>query len=157
MPTDKETAMTELLYLEDLHPGQKFTSHEEQITEAAIKEFAQQFDPQPFHLDHEAAKSTMFGGLAASGWHTAAFTMRLNVTGGPKLAGGIIGGGGEINWPTPVRPGDTLHVEYEVLEVTPSRTRPERGTIILRTETKNQHGSVVQTTKVRLIVPRRPA
>ncbi len=149
--------MTELLYLEDLHPGQKFTSHEEQITEAAIKEFAQQFDPQPFHLDHEAAKSTMFGGLAASGWHTAAFTMRLNVTGGPKLAGGIIGGGGEINWPTPVRPGDTLHVEYEVLEVTPSRTRPERGTIILRTETKNQHGSVVQTTKVRLIVPRRPA
>jgi acyl dehydratase len=147
----------ETLYLEDLHPGQTFTSHAEQITEAAIKDFAEKFDPQPFHLDHEAAKSTLFGGLAASGWHTAAFTMRLNVTGGPKLAGGIIGGGGEINWPTPVRPGDTLHVEYEVLEVTPSRTRPERGTILLQTETKNQHGAVVQTTKVRLIVPRRPA
>jgi acyl dehydratase len=147
----------ETLYLEDLHPGQKFTSHAEEITEAAIKEFAEKFDPQPFHLDNEAAKATLFGGLAASGWHTAAFTMRLNVTGGPKLAGGIIGGGGEINWPTPVRPGDILHVEYEVLEVTESRTRPERGTILLKTETKNQHGTIVQTTKVRLIVPRRPA
>jgi acyl dehydratase len=149
--------MAEKLYLEDLYPGQKFTSHAEQITEEAIKEFAGKFDPQPFHLDDEAAKSTLFGGLAASGWHTAAFTMRLNVTGGPKLAGGIIGGGGEINWPTPTRPGDVLHVEYEVLEVTASRTRPERGTILLQTETKNQHGTVVQTTTVRLIVPRRPA
>jgi acyl dehydratase len=149
--------MTEELYLEDLQPGQKFTSHAEEITEAAIKEFAEKFDPQPFHLDHEAAKASLFGGLAASGWHTAAFTMRLNVTGGPKLAGGIIGGGGEINWPTPTRPGDVLHVEYEVLGVTPSRSRPERGTILLRTETKNQHGTVVQTTTVRLVVPRRPA
>ena len=149
--------MTEILYLEDLHPGQKFTSHAEEITEAAIKEFASQFDPQPFHLDHEAAKATLFGGLAASGWHTAAFTMRLNVTSGPKLAGGIIGGGGEINWPTPTRPGDILHVEYEIMEVTPSRTRPERGTILLKTETKNQHGTVVQATLVRLIVARRPA
>jgi acyl dehydratase len=147
----------ELLYLEDLHPGQTFTSHAEEITEAAIKEFAAQFDPQPFHLDNEVAKATLFGGLAASGWHTAAFTMRLNVTGGPKLAGGIIGGGGEINWPTPTRPGDILHVDYEVMEVTPSRTRPERGTILLKTETKNQHGTVVQTTTVRLIVPRRSA
>jgi acyl dehydratase len=146
-----------LLYLEDLHPGQTFTSHAEEITEAAIKEFAEKFDPQPFHLDDEAAKSTLFGGLAASGWHTAAFTMRLNVTSGPKLANGIIGGGGEINWPTPTRPGDILHVEYEVLEVTPSRTRPERGTILLKTETKNQHGTIVQTTTVRLIVPRRPS
>jgi acyl dehydratase len=157
MHIETETAMSEKLYLEDLHPGQTFTSHAEEITEAAIKEFAEKFDPQPFHLDDEAAKSTLFGGLAASGWHTAAFTMRLNVTGGPKLAGGIIGGGGEINWPTPVRPGDILHVEYEVLEVTPSRTRPERGTILLKTETKNQHGTVVQTTTVRLIVPRRPS
>jgi acyl dehydratase len=146
----------ETLYLEDLHPGQTFTSHAEEITEAAIKEFAAQFDPQPFHLDNEVAKATLFGGLAASGWHTAAFTMRLNVTGGPKLAGGIIGGGGEINWPTPTRPGDMLHVEYEVMEVTPSRSRPERGTILLKTETKNQHGTVVQTTTVRLIVARRP-
>ena len=149
--------MTEKLYLEDLQPGQKFTSHAEEITESEIKAFAEKFDPQPFHLDHEAAKATLFGGLAASGWHTAAFTMRLNVTGGPKLAGGIIGGGGDINWPTPTRPGDFLHVEYEVLEVTPSRTRPERGTILLKTETKNQNGTVVQATTVRLIVPRRPA
>jgi acyl dehydratase len=155
MHIDTETMMTELLYLEDLRAGQKFTSHAEEITEAAIKEFAEKFDPQPFHLDHEAAKATLFGGLAASGWHTAAFTMRLNVTGGPKLAGGIIGGGGEINWPTPTRPGDVLHVEYEILEVTPSRSRPERGTILLKTETKNQHDTVVQTTTVRLIVPRR--
>jgi len=157
MHIDTERKMTETLYLEDLQPGQKFTSHAEEITEAEIKEFAQKFDPQPFHLDHEAAKSTLFGGLAASGWHTAAMTMRLNVTGGPKLAGGIIGGGGDINWPTPTRPGDILRVAYEVLEVTPSRSRPERGTILLKTETKNQKGQVVQTSTVRLIVQRRPA
>jgi acyl dehydratase len=157
MRIDTERMMTQALYLEDLQPGQKFTSHAEEITEAAIKAFALQFDPQPFHLDHEAAKATFFGGLAASGWHTAAFTMRLNVTGGPKFAGGIIGGGGEIKWPTPTRPGDVLHVEYEILEVTPSRSRPERGTILLKTETKNQHGTVVQITTVKLIIPRRPA
>jgi acyl dehydratase len=146
----------DLLYLEDLTPGQKFISHAEEMTEADIKEFAGKFDPQPFHLDHEAAKTTLFGGLAASGWHTAAFTMRLNVTGGPKFAGGIIGGGGEINWPTPTRPGDVLHVESEIIEVTPSRSKPDRGMVLLKSETKNQHGKVVQAMAVKLVVPRRP-
>ena len=157
MRIDTETVMTEILYLEDLHPGQKFTSHAEEITEAAIKEFASQFDPQPFHLDHEAAKATLFGGLAASGWHTAAFTMRLNVTSGPKLAGGIIGGGGEINWPTPTRPGDVLHVDSEVLEIIPSRSRPDRGMIVLRSDTKNQHGEIRQSIKMKLVAKRRPS
>ncbi len=147
--------MSQKLFLEDLAVGQRFVSASAEMTAAAIVEFAQQYDPQPFHLDDEAARATLFGGLAASGWHTAAMTMRLNVTSGPPLAGGIIGGGGEINWPTPTRPGDVLHVEYEVMEVTPSRSRPERGAIVLKTETKNQHGKIVQSMTVKLIVPRR--
>jgi acyl dehydratase len=146
----------DILYLEDLAPGQKFSSHAEEITEAEIKSFAEKFDPQPFHLDHEAAKTTLFGGLAASGWHTAAFTMRLHVTGGPKFAGGIIGGGGEINWPAPTRPGDVLHVDSEILEVTPSRSKPDRGMVLLKSETKTQDGRVVQAMTVKLVVPRRP-
>jgi len=148
--------MSDLLYLEDLHVGQKFTSAAEQITERDILDFAEKFDPQPFHLDHEAAKTTIFGGLAASGWHTAAFSMRLNVTSGPKFAGGIIGGGGEINWPLPTRPGDTLHGEYEILEVTPSRSKPDRGMILLQIHTVNQDGKVVQAAKMKLVIPRRP-
>ena len=99
------------LHLDDLHVGQRFTSASHTIDEAQIKAFASQFDPQPFHTDEEAAKGTFFKGLAASGWHTAAITMRLNVEGGLPLAGGIIGAGGEITWPAPTRPGDTLHVE----------------------------------------------
>jgi acyl dehydratase len=147
--------MSELLYLEDLHVGQKFSSAPERITEADILAFAEQFDPQPFHLNHEAAKASIFGGLAASGWHTAAFSMRLNVTSGPKFAGGIIGGGGEINWPLPTRPGDTLHGEYEILEITPSRSKPDRGMVLLLINTMNQDGKAVQTAKMKLIVPRR--
>jgi len=148
--------MSDLLYLEDLHVGQKFTSAAEQITERDILDFAEKFDPQPFHLDHEAAKTTIFGGLAASGWHTAAFSMRLNVTSGPKFAGGIIGGGGEISWPLPTRPGDTLHGEYEILEVTPSRSKPDRGMILLQIHTINQDGKLVQAAKMKLVIPRRP-
>ena len=112
--------------------------------------------PQRFHLDDAAAKDTLFGGLAASGWHTAAFTMRLIVGGGAPLAGGVIGSGGEIAWPRPTRPGDVLQVFSEVLEVTPSRSKPERGAVTLLSETRNQRGEVVQTLKSRLIVPRRP-
>jgi acyl dehydratase len=148
--------MTELLYLEDLQPNQTFTSASETITEADILAFAQKFDPQPFHLDHEAAKSSIFGGLAASGWHTAALSMRLNVTSGPKFAAGIIGGGGEITWPAPTRPGDILHVEYEILEIIPSRSKPDRGMIILQCRTMNQSGTTVQLAKMKLVVPRRP-
>jgi acyl dehydratase len=146
----------EHLYLDDIHVGQRFTSGAHAVDEAQIKAFASQFDPQPFHLDDEAAKSTMFAGLAASGWHTAAITMRLLVNGGVPIAGGIVGAGGEISWPRPTRPGDILHVESEVLEVTPSRSRPDRGMVTIRSETRNQRGEIVQILVAKLVIPRRP-
>ena len=117
------------LYLDDLHVGQRFTSGAHRLDEAQIKAFAIQFDPQPFHTDKQAAERTFFKGLAASGWHTAAITMRLNVESGPPLAGGFVGAAGELSWSAPTRPGDVLHVESEVVEVTSSRSRPDRGTI----------------------------
>ena len=143
------------LYLEDLLVGQRFVSGTHRIDEEQIRAFAGQFDPQPFHLDAEAAKATLFGGLVASGWHTAAITMRLLVEGGAPIAGGVIGAGGEINWPRPTRPGDVLRVESEVLEITPSRSRPDRGMITLRTETRNQRDEVVQVLTAKVVVPRR--
>lgn len=146
-----------LLYLEDLTIGQRFLTGTKLVDEAELKAFAAAYDPQPFHLDHEAAKSTMFGGLAASGWHTAAMTMRLLVDGGPPFAGGIIGGGGELSWPKATRPGDTLQVEIEILEITPSRSRPERGMVAMRNDTRNQHGDIVQSFLVKIVVPRRIA
>jgi acyl dehydratase len=147
----------EKLYLEDLTVGQTFVSSSLTITADEIVAFAGQYDPQPFHTDAEAAKKTFFGGLAASGWHTAALTMRLLVKGGGSpLAGGIIGGGGEIAWPRPTRPGDTLHVEAEVVEVIPSRSKPDRGMVLMRNRTLNQNGEEVQVFTVKLVVPRRP-
>ena len=145
------------LYLEDLHVGQRFASGAHAVDEAQIKAFAGQFDPQPFHLDDATAKHTMFAGLAASGWHTAAITMRLLVDGGAPIAGGVIGAGGEIAWPKPTRPGDILQVKSEILDVTPSRSRPDRGMVTVRSETFNQRGEIVQTLTAKLIVPRRPA
>jgi acyl dehydratase len=119
--------------------------------------FAAQFDPQPFHLDDAAARDTLFGGLAASGWHTAAVTMRLQVTSGLPIAGGIIGAGGELSWPRPTRANDVLHVVSEVLEIQPSKSKPDRGMVTVRSETRNQHGDVLQLSTVRIVVPRRPA
>ena len=145
------------LYLDDLHVGRRFTTGTHRLDEEQIKAFAIQFDPQPFHTDEHAAEQTFFKGLAASGWHTAAITMRLNVESGPPLAGGFVGAGGELSWPAPTRPGDLLHVESEVVEVTPSRTRHDRGTIVLLSRTINQRGDVVQITKARLVVPRKAA
>ena len=142
-------------FLEDLHVGQRFSSGSHTIDEAQIKAFAAQFDPQPFHLDGEAAKATLFGALAASGWHTAAITMKLLVEAGLPLMGGIIGSGGEVNWPKPTRPGDTLTVVSEIEEITPSRSRPDRGMIRVRSETRNQHGEIVQILIAKLVVPRR--
>jgi acyl dehydratase len=146
----------EMLYFDDLKVGDTFTTGTYEVSAADIKRFAAEFDPQPFHLDDEAARSTMFGGLAASGWHTAAITMRLLVSGGPKLANGVLGAGGEIEWKVPTRPGDVLHVESEVVELTPSRSRTDRGMLVLRSRTINQHCEVVQTLSAKLIVARRP-
>lgn len=152
-----QTGAATLRYLDDLQPGERFVSGEHALDEAQLLSFAKQFDPQPFHLDQEAAKATLFGGLAASGWHTAAITMRLLVGGGLPLAGGIIGAGGEISWPKPTRPGDVLHVETEVVSVTPSRSRPDRGMVVVRSETRNQHGDVLQQSVYKLVVPRKTA
>jgi acyl dehydratase len=142
-------------YLDDLHVGQRFTSGTHALDAEKIKAFAREFDPQHFHLDDEAAKATLFGGLAGSGWHTASITMRLLVDGGLPLAGGILGVGGEISWPKPTRPGDVLQVVSEIEEITPSRSRPDRGMVRARCETRNQRGEVVQVLVAKLVVPRR--
>jgi acyl dehydratase len=151
------SASGNLLYLDDIQAGQKFGSDSHAVDEAQIKAFATQFDPQPFHLNEQAACNSIFGGLAASGWHTAAITMRLLVTSGAPIAGGLIGTGGEIKWPSPTRPGDILNVETEVLEVSPSRSRPERGIVTIRSNTLNQRGEIVQILNAKLLVFRRPA
>jgi acyl dehydratase len=142
------------LYLEDLRVGQRFASGTHLVDEEQIKAFARQFDPQPFHLDAEAAATAFFGGLVASGWHTAAITMRLLVTSGLPIAV-VVGAGGEISWPKPVRPGAVLQVESEILELRPSRSRPDRGTVTVRSETRNQSGETVQVFVARLVVSRR--
>lgn len=145
-----------VLYLEDFTAGQKFGSGRLRIEKERIKSFAAEFDPQPFHLDEAAARDTLFQGLAASGWHTAALTMRLLVESEFTPAGGIVGAGfDELRWPRPVRPGDELHLEIEVLEVRPSKSRPTQGMIKVRTTTLNQNGEAVQISVGNLVVPRR--
>ena len=143
-------------YLEDFAVGQKYRTDSTRVDAAEIKAFAAKYDPQPFHLDEAAAAKTFFGGLAASGWHTAALTMRLLVEGEMKPAGGIIGAGfDEFRWPRPVRPGDTQRVESEILEVRESKSRPQQGLIKVRTTTLNQDGEAVQVFVGSLVVPRR--
>jgi acyl dehydratase len=145
-------------YLEDFAVGQNFGSGRLVVDEERIKSFAAEFDPQPFHLDEERARHTIFRGLAASGWHTAALTMRLLVESDLKPAGGIVGAGfDEFRWPRPVRPGDELRLESEVLDVRPSKSRPQQGWIKVRTTTLNQNGDAVQVLIANLAVPRRPA
>jgi acyl dehydratase len=144
-------------FLEDFAVGQTYGSSERlRVDQERIMGFAAEFDPQPFHLDEEAARGSIFGGLAASGWHTAAATMRMLVEGDLRPAGGILGlGFEELRWPRPVRPGDELHIESEVLEVRPSQSRPDRGLVKVRTTTLNQHGEAVQVIVGTLLVPRR--
>jgi acyl dehydratase len=149
--------MADVLYLDDLRIGDSFRTEEHALDTDQVTEFARQFDPQPFHLDDAQARQSIFGGLAASGWHTAAITMRLLVTSGPRLAGGIVGASGHVAWKVPTRPTDILHVESDVVEITPSRSRPDRGMVVLRSRTLNQHGVVVQEMTATLAVPRRPA
>jgi acyl dehydratase len=155
LTTPSAPVNADLLYLEDLAPGQRFTSGERLVDGEEIKAFARQFDPQPFHLDEAAAQNAMFGGLAASGWHTASITMRLLVDGGAPIAGGVIGAGCDLAWPRPTRPGDTLHVESEILEIKPSKSRPDRGFVTVRSETLNQRGEAVQVMLAKLVVSRR--
>jgi acyl dehydratase len=149
--------MVDALYLEDFFVGRRFVSASHALDPAQIEAFASQFDPQPFHLDAEAARASFFGGLAASGWHTAAITMSLLLKSGMPIAGGLIGAACEIEWPRPTRPGDVLTVESEVLAVTPSRSRPERGTVTLRSQTRNHKGEAVQILTCRMLAWRRPA
>jgi acyl dehydratase len=150
--------MSQVYYLDDFAVGQVFATGRLKIDADQIKAFAKQFDPQPFHLDEEAAKNSVFRGLAASGWHTAALTMRLMAEGEFKPAGGIIGVGfDELSWSRPVRPGDELYAKSEILEVRPSKSRPDRGLIRVRTTTYNQNDEAVQSFVGNLIVPRHPS
>jgi acyl dehydratase len=144
------------LYLEDIAVGTQLVSEEVTMTADEIVAFATQFDPQPFHLDAEAAKNTFFGGLAASGWHTAAITMRLLVTAGPSIAGGLIGAGGELSWPTPTRPGERLHLRVTVESVKASQTNPGRGSATLRVETLTHEDELRQLFTVRTLLFARP-
>ena len=144
------------LHLDELFVGKRLESASHAVSAEEIIAFARQFDPQPFHLSEESARGTFFGGLAASGWHTAALSMRLNVEGGLPIDGGIIGVGGEVSWPEALRPGDVIHVESEIVEIVPSRSRPDRATVIVASRTLNQRGEAVQILKMKLIIFRRP-
>jgi acyl dehydratase len=150
------TKRMEQLYLEDLRVGQRFTSETYVMEALRIKEFAAEFDPQPFHIDESAAEASVFKGLAASGWHTAAVAMRLLVTGGLPFANGLVGMGGEVAWPRPTRPGDILHVESEIVEITPSRSKPQQGIVTVRATMFNQNRELVYVLTAKLLVLRRP-
>jgi len=144
------------LWLEDIEVGSRYRTSDHEITTAEIVEFASRFDPQPFHLGESGAAGTIFESLAASGWHTAAITMRLVVTSGIPIATGIIGASIELRWPTPTRPGDVVHVDLTVTGVVPSRTKPERGFVTCAYDTVNQVGDVRQRTTAQLLAFRRP-
>jgi len=144
-------------YLDDFVAGEVYrTSGRKRVETDEIKRFAAQFDPQPFHLDEEAARQSMFGGLAASGWQTACLTMRLLVDSDFKAANGLIGAGfDELRWPRPVRPGDELRVELEILEVRASKSRSDIGLVKFRMTTLNQDHEAVQIGVCNMVVPRR--
>ncbi|MDH0733664.1 MaoC family dehydratase [Pseudomonas sichuanensis] len=135
--------MEEPIYLEDLTVGDVFLSDHYTLDAEQIVRYAREFDPQPFHLDHEAAKDTFFQGLAASGWQTAGITMRLLVASLP-LARGIIGAGAEMAWPQATRPGDVLRVTSTILSITPSRSKPDRGIVVVECITSNQRSEILQ-------------
>jgi acyl dehydratase len=145
-----------LLYLEDMSVGMKFSSGTYLMEEAEIKDFALKYDPQPMHLDEAAAQASVFKGLAASGWHTAAVSMRLLITGGLPFAAGAVGLGGEIEWPRPTRPGDVLRVESEIVEIIPSRSKPNQGIVRVRNTTLNQKGEPVQVFTAKILAFKRP-
>jgi len=146
--------MTDRLYLDDLHVGQRFESAPHKLDTAQIKAFAAEFDPQPFHLDEEAAKDSIFKGLAASGWHTAALTMRMLVEAMP-LADGLVGAELQLAWPKPTRPGMTLQVFSEIVDIKPSRSKPDMAMVTARNETRDQGGEVLQVFSVKMPVFKR--
>ncbi len=146
------------LYFDDFQIGQKFKSNGSvRVTAQEITEFAEKYDPQPFHLDEAAGKSTFFKGLAASGWLTAAIVMRLRVD-TIHVVGGMIGAGvEEIRWTEPVRPNDSLHTDTEVVGLRRSKKRPELGLVTIYTLTLNQRDEVVMKSTVKFLAPLRPA
>lgn len=144
------------LYLDDMAVGQRFISGTYEMTEERIKAFASEFDPQPFHLDDAAAQKSIFHGLAASGWHTAAVAMRLLVLSGLPFAEGTVGVGGEIEWPRPTRPGDILQLESEIVEIIPSKSKPNQGIVKVRNTTRNQKGETVQIFTAKILSFKRP-
>lgn len=146
-------------YFEDFAVGEiNKPSGRVRVEKDEILAFARKFDPQPFHLDDEAARESIFGRLVASGWHTAALTMRLVAGSEYRPVTGTIGlGFDEMRWPMPVYPGDELRIESEILEKRPSKSRPDRGLLKIRTRTFNQNGQVVQELIANAMVPRRPA
>lgn len=156
---DQESAAVTERYFEDFAVGQVFVSARRlRVGKDDILAFARQFDPQPFHLDEQAARDSIFKGLAASGWHTAALTMRLVTESEFRSAIGTTGlGVDQLRWPVAVRPGDELHIENRVIELRPSRSRPEYGLIKMRIRTVNQQGQIVQEMVSNELVPRRPA
>jgi acyl dehydratase len=143
------------VYLDDLVVGETFISGKHQLNQEQIVDFATQYDPQPFHLDPQAAESTPFRGLAASGWHTTAITMRLLVDSLP-ISDGIIGTGAEIEWPRPTRPSDCLQVTTKVVDIRHSRSKPDRGIVTLECLTKNQSDEICQRMVTKVFVMRRP-
>jgi acyl dehydratase len=144
-------------WFDDLKLGMRFKSGERTVSAEDIKRFASEFDPQPFHLDEAAAQNTFFNGLAASGWHTAAIAMRLAVQARPFGPHPLMGAGvDDLRWMKPVRPGDTLHLEGEVVELIPSQSKPQ-GIARVKWTAYNQHGEAVYTFNPIAIVPRRPA
>jgi len=145
------------LYFDDLRVGLRFRSGSYVVSAEEIRQFAARYDPQPFHLDEAAARESPFGGLVASGWHTAAITMRLTLEGGPRLAAGTMGLGAELSWKLPVRAGDSLHAVGEIIETIASQSRSDRGRIVMRVETYNQREELVQLQIARVLVPRRAA
>lgn len=134
--------MPERIYLDDIAVDDTFVSGQHELDAEQIIQFATQFDPQPFHLDEVVAKGTFFQGLAASGWHTTAVTMRLLVESLP-FAHGVIGAGAEISWPQATRPGDILQVTSKIVSITPSRSRPDRAIVVVECVTSNQNDEVL--------------
>jgi acyl dehydratase len=146
---------TQKLYLDDLQVGLRFASAPHRLDADQIKRFAAEFDPQPFHLSEEGAEGTLFDSLAASGWHTAALTMRMLVESVP-LADGLVGAELQLSWPKPTRPGMTLQVFSEIVEIKPSRSRPNMAIVTMRNETRDQEGDALQVFTVKMPVFKRP-